>query len=389
MLDHVFDGSKEFPLLNVIAGDFVGLTWVLRELCAYLNALGQNGMTTKLLEIWADWENALRDRADTLALAQTFYEDIGHSVILQSLRLAQKQGMLIDRKMTVSPGIKPHNDGLCRMLAPEYSSPSPGSHFEQISGYKPYRLSDGRVIGVAELISETLDRHFKAGGGPALPLDERIRTTAESVLRDAGLRLQEPFVTLHVREAGFAPSSARATQTRNADILAYVRAIRLLVKSGYRVVRMGDRTMRQLPEMSGVLDYPFSIAKSEEADLYLVSKCAFHVGTSSGLSLMPLLFDRPVLFTNWMPIGDEVWSRRTLFLTKKIRALSGQFMPVDDVRAHFPSLYRPEHMVAAGFYPIDNTPEELVGAVSQMIAFVNGGGIHQCCSGPVDVSVSN
>ena len=103
------------------------------------------------------------------------------------------------------------------------------------------------------------------------------------------------FVCLHVRETGFHKDQGC---WRSADINNYIGAIHEVTSRGGWVVRMGDVTMKKLPDMERVIDYPFTDAKSDLVDVYLISECRVFIGTPSGLLEVAAMFQRPIILTN-------------------------------------------------------------------------------------------
>jgi len=61
---------------------------------------------------------------------------------------------------------------------------------------------------------------------------------------------------------------------------------------------MGDKSMTPLPSLPGLIDYAHSDFQSTLMDAYIVSKCAFFVGTSSGPHTLAYLFGKPLILTN-------------------------------------------------------------------------------------------
>ena len=121
-------------------------------------------------------------------------------------------------------------------------------------------------------------------GAPA-----KIRYTPEQIddceqrLVRMGVSLKRPIVCLHARESGYWGRTGDPTHsTKNADILSFVPAIQFLTDNGYQVVRLGDPSMRPLPELKFTFDYAHSEYKSDFLDLYLITRSVFLLCTSSG-----------------------------------------------------------------------------------------------------------
>jgi putative glycosyltransferase (TIGR04372 family) len=353
-----------------------------------LLAAGRRDLADRLFILWGDLEDRARRDSRALVLHPDFFLNIGHGAIVLALSLGQRLGWMPERPLLAIEEPDAHNPTLRQLLAPHVSRGSTADMrdgkcmVETVHGYKPYRFADGRLVGTPEFLASVFHRWTIETGTPPLPAPEG----GDALLRAAGVDPDRPFVTLHVREPGFNRNSRIATLNRNADPATYLPAIDRLIAQGYQVVRMGDASMAPLPPRQGLVDYARSSAKRPDLDMALVATCGFHIGTSSGLSLMPVLFDRPVLFTNWLPLGDEVWSRRSLFLFKRVYSFADGPLDAETARRRFSALFTPDDMTAAGGYPVNNTPAEITAAVEQMLAFVQAGADHGDVDGPITVA---
>jgi len=121
-------------------------------------------------------------------------------------------------------------------------------------------------------------------------------------LRELGLSDEDWFVCAHVRESGF-KNDAERYEYRNSSINNYTKAFERIIERGGWVIRLGDSTMTELPEMERVIDYPFTKFKSDLMDIFLIKNCRFYIGTQSGIMDVANLFQKPILWTN-MCVGD-------------------------------------------------------------------------------------
>ncbi|MFH2060667.1 MAG: TIGR04372 family glycosyltransferase [Pseudomonadota bacterium] len=132
-------------------------------------------------------------------------------------------------------------------------------------------------------------------------LDIRLRPVrneqAVAAFKQLGLKDSDWFVCLHVRESGFR-NDAEKRPYRNSDIMGYLSAIKEITSRGGWVIRMGDDSMKKLPEMERVIDYPFSKYKSALMDLYLIKNCRFYLGCQSGILDVAFMFQKPVVMVN-------------------------------------------------------------------------------------------
>lgn len=105
------------------------------------------------------------------------------------------------------------------------------------------------------------------------------------------------FMCLHIREGGF-HRDWEGSKHRNADISNYIKAIEYVTDKGGWVVRLGDSSMKKLPNIERVIDYPFTNFKCALMDVYLISECRFYSGTTSGIFDMAILFQKPMVLAN-------------------------------------------------------------------------------------------
>ena len=82
---------------------------------------------------------------------------------------------------------------------------------------------------------------------------------------------------------------------------------------------MGKNVEKKLSYTSeNVIDYANSDFRSDFMDIYLTSKCDFFISTGGGLDGIAIIFDKPILYINYLPVGEwAVGSDKFLFSYKK------------------------------------------------------------------------
>ena len=86
---------------------------------------------------------------------------------------------------------------------------------------------------------------------------------------------------------------------RNSDINNYIESINFLINQDYYVIRMGDSNSKKINfNHKKFLDYSKSDLKEDIMDFYLIKKCAFYIGTQSGIIDIAYMFNKPVFTTN-------------------------------------------------------------------------------------------
>lgn len=181
-----------------------------------------------------------------------------------------------------------------------YIVPSMGT----FSLYQP----EDRMPGFSWEVADKYDWRKQLETPLRVSINKRKKLVAERWRERIGLPKDAWFVCLHVRESGFHKDQG---YWRNGSIDNYIGAIEEVTSRGGWVVRMGDASMKKLPAMERVIDYPFTEAKSDLMDVYLISECRSYIGVHSGILSVAMLFQRPIILTNMTNWG--VW----LFPPKK------------------------------------------------------------------------
>ncbi len=213
---------------------------------------------------------------------------------------------------------------------------------------------------------------------PLLNIKAADRLRGEETLRQLGVPVGSWFVCLHVREPGFHLKWHKSHPgTRNADILTYLPAAREVVARGGYVIRLGDGSMRPLPNEQGIIDYALSKAKSEFMDVFLCGACRFFIGTNSGLGLVPPIFGVPCAMTNWSPIGLPQWYPKDIYIPKLMYSERlGRNLTFEEMLFSEAGWSQFEkYLIKSGLQTIDNTSEELTELVLEMLDRINGEGV--------------
>ena len=192
--------------------------------------------------------------------------------------------------------------------------------------------------------------------------------------RKMGIPQDAKIVTLHVREPGYLPTLSYHGY-RDADIINYLYAIMYLVKRGYYVIRLGDKSMKPLDNIGPqLIDAPFHPLYCDFFEPYFIAISSFYIGMPSGPMSVANCFGIPILLTNSFPM-PAVWGRTgDIWLFKKYyshqlgRTLTYEEIVLSNVLNYNCSeIYR-----ESGISLLENTPEELMSAVIEMDDRLNG-----------------
>ncbi len=237
-------------------------------------------------------------------------------------------------------------------------------------------LAENHLSLIPELVGGRFRNHFDAydhvlrqappeRGALLRPLAGDAEAVG-ALLRDAGLPSESRVVTVHVRATSTDVSPAGAI--RNADIRRLTPALRELAAAGYAVVRMGNPSMPRVPELPGVFDYAHSTLKSPAMDVALAAISHLHIGGSSGLSLVPMLFGVPTLFADWYPVHliPHGASHRVVLKGLVDRA-TGRLLDTEADHRRFGALIDPGVLADAGVRLTDLTEDHLGAAVRDFV----------------------
>jgi putative glycosyltransferase (TIGR04372 family) len=235
------------------------------------------------------------------------------------------------------------------------------------------QLDDGLTVPLWKIAAETYRRWYSEGNGPLLSIPLDIEKRARSTLGSVGIPGDAWFVALHVREATSNEHHSLLHDSLNADISNYIPAIEEIVRRGGWVIRLGDSTMKSLPSMPGVLDYSHSQIRADWMDIYLLAKCRFLLGTSSGPAHVPPIYGTPSVLTNWWPPAQKPWHPQDIFIPKRIRVGAKRLLTLsqtlEEPFGHCNSINYLKSERNATIQ--DNSSEDIISAVVEMFDQVN------------------
>ena len=124
-------------------------------------------------------------------------------------------------------------------------------------------------------------------------------------------RLSARFVCFIVRDSSYLDSlplyrhlDLSYHSYRDCNIQNYVLAAEELAERGYYVIRMGAKVKEAFNvKHPNIIDYAFNGMRSDFMDIYLGAKCTFCVTVGTGFDSIPFIFRRPIVDTNFVPLG--------------------------------------------------------------------------------------
>jgi putative glycosyltransferase (TIGR04372 family) len=209
------------------------------------------------------------------------------------------------------------------------------------------------------------------------PLTLRLRPhlgeAAAAAAAQLGLPPDVPLVAVHARESGFKRASGGESPVdaiRNARIDTYVPALECLIREGFAIVRIGDATMTPLRHPR-VIDLATSPARTDMLELWVLMRSALFIAGDSGPMAASLLTPSPCLAVNVTNVlgGYPVRGNDRYLLKGVVDKVRGRELTLQE-------MLDPEYFAGrkdvVRYRVIDNTPEELVEAVEEMLDVIGG-----------------
>jgi putative glycosyltransferase (TIGR04372 family) len=131
---------------------------------------------------------------------------------------------------------------------------------------------------------------YKEKFGAIMQINENETYYIKNILKNFGIKEDDWFVVLHVRET-------KDTSIRDCKIETYDQSISEIIKRGGWVIRIGDNKTTILNRRDKYLDLANSNTKNI-FDGYLLALCKFAIVTNSGPEIIPYYFNKPRVYTN-------------------------------------------------------------------------------------------
>ena len=214
-----------------------------------------------------------------------------------------------------------------------------------------------------------------------LEFTEEEELRGKNGLRDIGIPEGAPFVCITVRDSAYLEmQNPRVDYSyhnfRDASIGNYVLAAETLAEHGYFVIRMGVKVIEPFDcSNPKVIDYACNGMRSDFMDIYLGAKCTFCVTQGTGFDAIPIIFRRPILMVNAVPLGYAyTWSPILLILAKHhIDTTSGHELTMSEIFSRGSGyLLHSSEFTEKSITLVENSPEEIRDVVVEMIGRIRG-----------------
>ena len=179
-----------------------------------------------------------------------------------------------------------------------FSPPKNINYLVSEPNMEAWRHKDQKFVMAYEISKNIQEIWFQNNKDPIVKIPKEDLLIGDKLIKDT-LRDIKWFCTLHVREPGFRLNDHLWLDTgRNADLRNYSKAIKYIYNNGGYTIRLGQKKVKSL-KLKGFFDYGSSSLKSDFLDIFLIYRGKFNIGTSSGLSFLPIILGKyQNIFTN-------------------------------------------------------------------------------------------
>ncbi len=234
-----------------------------------------------------------------------------------------------------------------------------------------FSFHDGSLIDIYPGCS-VIQKHWESEKRPPLlALSDDDTEKGWNCLVSLGVPRNSWFVAIHVREGKYDGDRS----VRNSKLSSYIHAINTITSRGGWVIRMGDSSMKPLPNIPCVIDYCRSPHKSDWMDVFLWAECRFFIGTSSGPAQVPPTFGVPCVLTNWSPPGVVHCYSQDIYIPKLFWSVCKNRLLTFSEALSSPVSYTESrsYLYSKRVEIVDNSSDEINDLVLEMLDRLEGG----------------
>jgi len=152
-----------------------------------------------------------------------------------------------------------------------------------------------------------------SAGKATLHFSDEEHVRGKKALLDMGIGPRDWFVCFHARSPQYLFDHSTSVQNtqglsiRDCSTENFIPAMKWIVEKGGFALRIGSHPDKPLPDLGPrVIDYATNY-RTDFMDVYLTGNCRFMVGSDTGISYLPIIFNVPTCAANyaswWQPGG--------------------------------------------------------------------------------------
>tara|TARA_B100000579_G_scaffold355198_1_gene310450 strand:+ start:4511 stop:5809 length:1299 start_codon:yes stop_codon:yes gene_type:complete len=200
-------------------------------------------------------------------------------------------------------------------------------------------------------------------------------------LNNFGINLNDPYVIFFFRTPDYYLKNKSISDykinLRDQVSFNYYESINYLNSINYKTFLLGEN-YKINKKINNLIYYNKSKDKSDFLDVFLPFNCKFMVSSASGISTIPIMNRRKVLYINFSELyrHHHIDSKFIPFyIPKKFRSISsGTILTYSEVlKLNLSEFTFQEELKKTGFEIIENTKDEILDAIKEMDYFLKHG----------------
>lgn len=185
--------------------------------------------------------------------------------------------------------------------------------------FKTYRFTKKLFVSIESIHKKNITKNY---GRDFFRITEDVcgHEFLKSVFSDAS----KPLICVYIRDKSFLQEIDPKRNWdyhnyRDSEASEYINLVKLLIELGFNVIRMGRISNQNINiENPNFYDYPFSKLKSDFLDIWIPHQAVAIISTGTGIDTLALLFCKPLLFINFLPIFSGFFNHKFLVAPKLI-----------------------------------------------------------------------
>jgi len=211
---------------------------------------------------------------------------------------------------------------------------------------------------------------------PHLCFNKSQEAEGRSFLYECGLNPNDRFVCVTVRDSAYLKKNFPSDNFsyhdyRDSSLENYFSSMLYLAEQGFYVFRMGAVVEKELGIVHPrIFDYASNGMRSEFLDIYLAANCEFCVTCGTGFDALPVIFRKPLLQVNAVPVGYMYsFLQDSLLMAKHhLDKNTMRELTIEEIFARGAGFcLRSSCFDDAGIMLKENSSEEILEATKQMV----------------------
>jgi len=218
-------------------------------------------------------------------------------------------------------------------------------------------------------------------GARILTFSETEEKQGRKLLKKMGIGETDWFICFHSRDAVYLEKEGKKSidwshhDFRDCEIDNYLGAADYITSSGGHAIRMGYHVKKELPANlnNKIIDYSTKY-RNDFGDIFLPAKCKFFLGNTTGLLLVPTIFQIPIALANSIPYDNTPLRAGDIYIPKKIWSIKeNRFLTFKEIfDSEIANYCESIQFEKAGLRIVENSSEEILDLAIEMNERLDG-----------------